>query len=162
MPKTFTKYNIHVPFTTVDGSIEHLPFKISDDAAMFSLLARDRVAINPGEHVSIKCGIKFDLPDIVETVVDADKQESHYSKLAIQMNLHTSHTLITTKGITVLSPTVLPASYKDELILVLQNVSKGVQTIQPGEELAIISFTLVPRISLNFVQEPKGIQPYVI
>lgn len=157
MTKTYKKYNLQIPFYVVDGTSDYLPFKVSDDASIFVLQARTKLALNPGAYAVYNTGIRMDVPEIVETVVDADKNESRYSKLVMHTTISTSPYLATTKGVVVLSPSVIPASQKSEIILVIQNISKEVQMIHPGDEMAFLAFTMVPRVSLNFVPpEPKG------
>lgn len=163
----YSKINITVPYTTLSAAKANLPLKVSEDGAIFALLAQERKVINPGIYTSIPTGIRLDTPEIVETVQPSkDTPSSKYSKLALQINIHTSPYLAESKGIIVVAPTVLPPSHKSEIILICQTISDKVQTIHPGEEIALLTYTLVPRVVMKFFEnshpkDPRG-STYVI
>lgn len=165
MSRKYDKLNTTVPFTTIGTDIRYLPLKLSEDASIFALLCQKKLPINPGVYTPVPTGIRIMTPTIVETTKDGNTT-SKYSNLALQINLHSSPYLVESKGIVLVAPTVLPATHHSEILLLIQNISRNVQTIHQGEELAHLTFTMVPRISLNFMEndhptDPKG-NPYVL
>ena len=150
MSKKYDKLSINVPFTTIGTAARYLPLKSYEDASIFTLLCQKKLSINPGVYTTIPTGIRLMTPDIVETTREGDTT-SRYSKLALHLNLHSSPFLAESKGIVVVAPTVLPASFQSEIILIVKNMDRNVQTIHPGDEIALLSFSMVPRIALRYV-----------
>lgn len=165
MSRKYDKLNITVPFTTIGTDCQYLPLKLSEDASIFAILCPKKLAINPGVYIPVPTGIRIMTPNIVETTKDGNTT-SKYSKLVLQINLHSSPYLVESKGIILVAPTVLPATHHSELLLLIQNISRNVQTIHQGEELAHLTFSMVPRVMLNYTEnnhptDPKG-TPYVL
>lgn len=150
MSKKYNKIHVNVPFTTTGPEIQYLPLKIAEDASIFAFLCQKKRAINPGTYTTIPTGILLNTPEIVETTMEGDTP-SKYSKLSLHITIHPSPYLVESKGIVVVAPTVLPASHRSEIILIVRNIDKNVQTIHPGDEIALLSFTMVPRILLRYI-----------
>ena len=162
MSKKYKKYQIPIPFSTVDLEIKYLPMQISEDASIFMLYSQKKYYINPGAKHHIPTGVRLMIPDVVETT-EGEEGTSRYSKMTLQATIHTSNYLAESKGIVVLTPTILSPTYKSEISLFCINLTKDVQVINPGDELAILAFNMVPRIQLIFTPNiiPKG-KPYVL
>lgn len=165
MSKKYEKLNITVPFTTIGTDNRYLPLKLSEDASIFALLCQKKLPINPGVYTPVPTGIRLITPNIVETTREGDTP-SKYSKLVLQVNLHSSPYLVESKGIILVAPTVLPSTHHSEILLIIQNISRNVQIIHQGEELAHLTFSMVPRVMLRYTEnthptDPKG-TPYVL
>ena len=160
--RKYTKRSINIPFTTVDPEIQYLPTQISDDASIFMLYSQVRHYINPGTCKSIPTGFRMSIPEIVENVT-IEGSTTRVSQTVLQATIHTSNYLAESKGIIVLAPTILPASHQSEIVLYCMNLTKDLQIIHPGDELALLGFNLTPRIQMNLIPNiiPKG-KPYVL
>nr|DAG42829.1 MAG TPA: deoxyuridine 5'-triphosphate nucleotidohydrolase [Bacteriophage sp.] len=165
MSKKYDKLNITVPFTTIGTDTRYLPLKLSEDASIFALLCQKKLLLNPGVYTPVPTGIRIMTPSIVETTKDGNTT-SKYSKLVLQVNLHSSPYLVESKGVILVAPTVLSPTHHSQILLFVKNISRNIQTIHQGEELALLTFTMVPRITLDYIENDhptdlKG-NPYVL
>ena len=162
MARKYTKRSITIPFTTVDPEIKYLPTLISEDTALFMIYSQKKHYINPGTSLSIPTGFRMFIPDIVENIT-TEGSTTRVSQSVLQATIHTSNYMAEAKGIIVLSPTIIPATCQDEIVLYCMNLTKDLQIIHPGDELALMGFNITPRIQMNLIPNitSKG-KPYVL
>lgn len=160
--KKFIKRSIEISFVTVDHTVKHLPTQMVDDASIYMLYSQTKHYINPGTCKSIPTGFRMSMPDIVENIT-VEGSTTRVSQSTLLATIHTSNYLAESKGIIVLAPTILPPSHQSEIILYCMNLTKDVQVIHPGDELALMGFNITPRVQMKLIPNTilKG-KPYVL
>lgn len=93
------------------------------------------IVLSPGERYAVPTGIYMELPENTEI------QVRPRSGLALK------------KGITVLnSPGTIDANYRGEIKVILINLDKNEQIIEPGERIAQLVFAKVEKVELEEVE----------
>ena len=129
-----------IPFFILNGSTDHMPVCIDPHMSIYALYARDKYYLNPNSQLAIKTGIAIDATAMVN------------NNSSLHINVLSSPHLTTTKGIVLLTPTVITPFYTNELSVVMWNITKEVKTIDVGEELCLVEFSVTQPVELYRAQ----------
>ena len=163
-PDTVIKSNVlyvpqlMVPFEiTQYGDVSIVPKQV--DEGLFRIRTPNTFSINVGKTTVLKTKLKLSLPRFVDVAkfngVRIDDEVTSFPRAVLHCHIASIHDLLVSKGLLVLSPQVLSANEMNgqELSLCIQNVGSCMLTMNAGEEIASMYFTITPLSSLKLIIE---------
>ena len=146
-PTQILKYPVSYRLLDV-GNMYSVPRPIDD--GMCYLCTPKNIYIRDGQYKEIKMGLVLQFPAYIrlplETADGAVVQSLH-------CRIDSCYDLLLSRGIQVISPTVLSPAYDPvELRLYITSIKPGNHTIKAGEPIATLSFVATPPIVLGINQ----------
>lgn len=125
-------------------AVTALPSKY--DESIFTIRTTKPISIDTGRRITLNTGVTILLSEAMNRL----KQTASTRELTIFAHVGSLPELVKTCGVLVYGPNILPASYTDELYVILENTGNSVFNAKPGTAIALLWFSFAPKINLDF------------
>jgi dUTPase len=137
-----------IPYTLTTGTnpVSIIPTKIDD--GLYRLKAAERYPFASGRQLLVRTGVRLEIPPVVDVAPYKPEKLVGGSAVYSRMSLHGVVTNIfntaRTRELYVLGPQIIPSMYREEIVLLVMNFGKTSVTLNPGEEIAELHFSMAP------------------
>ena len=151
-----------IPFTLVDPnktSLNVIPRQV--DTGVYRLRSSIEMHIDIGRTIVFRTGIKLDMPSFIDmsscTGIPIGTNTSIFPRVSVVAQIQSIFDLLVEHGIEVIGPHTLTANVANgrELVVYIKNIGKKMFVINPGDEIAELTFTVSPLTILRLSQNTE-------